>query len=253
MRLPDRVPLDLSRPEELAVQVRGDGDDSSCANHHAQDVGERFQDGPVGRPQAPGKGTPEGADSQGQDRKARTHDHGLGACDKGERTAGHNDGEKGPDPDSVQAWITRSINMFADSLVTVLPENGYLIGANCKPFQEALNGKLYEGFPSEWEYELEGTLNSLDLWNSLGPETKTTIVNGLANNQDDLSQFRYRFTGSLLANLVPFSRPRGVNIPGRGLSSGVLAIPNRNELARMIRLIVWRPHGIGGRDSWLKG
>lgn len=104
------------------------------------------------------------------------------------------------DPDSLAIWLTNTIAFLAESSAAARPPGSVLIGNNCKPFQPALNGKFFEAFPATWEGGLEGTLNTLDLWNANCPAPHVSGVNGIPSDPDNLRQFRYRFTGSLLAD-----------------------------------------------------
>ena len=103
-------------------------------------------------------------------------------------------------PDSLSAWLSRSMRVFADSVGTTLPQGGLVLGNNVKPHHPNLNGKLYEAFPGSNEGDLEGTLNDIDVWNSLEVDENVTSINGVYGNPNNLREFRYRFTGSLLTD-----------------------------------------------------
>lgn len=107
----------------------------------------------------------------------------------------------------IQAWLTESMAMFADSLAAGLPQGAVIMGNNSKPRHDALHGKLYEAFPgSPGEGYFDGTLMDLDIWNSLEGGTSVTSVNGLYPFQEvggspfDMPPFRFRYTGSLLSD-----------------------------------------------------
>ncbi|MBM4116237.1 hypothetical protein FJ251_00575 [bacterium] len=107
----------------------------------------------------------------------------------------------------IQAWLTESMAMFADSLAAQLPPSTVIMGNNSKPRHDALHGKLYEAFPgSPGEGYFDGTLMDLDIWNSLEFGTNLTSVNGLYPFQEvggspfDMPPFRFRYTGSLLSD-----------------------------------------------------
>ncbi len=104
------------------------------------------------------------------------------------------------EPDSILNWLTNSFRMISDSTGLTLPQGGLVLGNNCKPHFGSLNGKLYESFPSDFTGHLEGTLNDMDIWSSLEMDENVTSVNGLFPNEDDLGQFRYRYTASLLTD-----------------------------------------------------
>jgi len=104
------------------------------------------------------------------------------------------------DPEQVRLWTRDAITRFADELSATLPAGAYILGANCRPFQPNIHGKLFEGFPAEGEGELAGTLNSLDLWNSTGPAGELSALNGIPEYPALMSEFRYRYAGSLLSD-----------------------------------------------------
>ena len=103
-------------------------------------------------------------------------------------------------PDSIQAWLTRSFRMFADSTGLTLPPGGVVLGNNSKPHHRNLNGKLYEAFPGGFEGYLEGTLNDIDMWNSLQMDENILSTNGVFDDENDLAQFRFRYAASLLTD-----------------------------------------------------
>jgi len=102
-------------------------------------------------------------------------------------------------PDSLRAWLTRSMEMFADSLAAPLPAGAVLVGNNCRPRHGALNGKFYESFPSAPEGTLEGSLMNLDLWSSLAEGLYVTGTNGIWEDEDRRA-FRFRYAASLLSD-----------------------------------------------------
>jgi hypothetical protein len=103
---------------------------------------------------------------------------------------------------TIETWLFNSQRLFADSLAAALPTGGALIGNNCKPRHAALDGKFYEAFPAEgWENGVNGTLQDLDIWNSLADGINVTGINGVHTIQPtDPRAFRYRFAASLLAD-----------------------------------------------------
>jgi len=104
------------------------------------------------------------------------------------------------EPDTVQAWLDVALREISDSLRATIPAGGLLLGNNCKPYQSSLHGKFYEAFPASWESWLAGTLNDVDIWNSLSDGIDLTTLNGLYPQPYDTRQFRYRFAASLLVD-----------------------------------------------------
>ncbi|MBN2170328.1 MAG: hypothetical protein JW819_03275 [Candidatus Krumholzibacteriota bacterium] len=103
-------------------------------------------------------------------------------------------------PDSLEAWLDRALSDIADSLAATIPAGGLLLGNNCKPYQPSLHGKFYESFPASWESWLAGTLNDVDIWNSLADGQNITTLNGLYPQPYDTRQFRFRLAASLLTD-----------------------------------------------------
>lgn len=107
----------------------------------------------------------------------------------------------------VQAWLTETQQMFADSLRAALPPGAVVMGNNARPRYDALHGKLYEAFPgSRGEGYFDGSLMDLDIWNSLELGDNITSINAVypyvevEGSPTDMPPFRFRFTGSLLSD-----------------------------------------------------
>jgi hypothetical protein len=111
------------------------------------------------------------------------------------------DGDALPDdPADLANWMTEGVHYFSDNLGAALPEKGYLMGNNCKPYQPGVTGKLYEAFPGAWEGYVAGTLMDLDVWNSLEPGANINSINAVYLLTHDLRAMRYRLAASLLSD-----------------------------------------------------
>ncbi len=104
------------------------------------------------------------------------------------------------DPADLESWMTEGVLFFSDNVGAAVPENGYLMGNNCKPYQPGVTGKLYEAFPGAWEGYVAGTLMDLDVWNSLEPEANINSINAVYLLTHDLKAMRYRLAASLLSD-----------------------------------------------------
>ncbi|MCP4548223.1 MAG: T9SS type A sorting domain-containing protein [bacterium] len=106
----------------------------------------------------------------------------------------------------VYPWLTGAILTIGNELGDCVPPGGIVIGNNCAPHVEGLQGKFYEGFPAPWEGGLYTTLMDMDVWNSREHGINGLTVNGIyewesaGGSPDDMPPFRYRFTGSLLSD-----------------------------------------------------
>ncbi len=111
------------------------------------------------------------------------------------------DGDGIPDSDEDLAfWMTESVLYFSDAIGAALPEHGYVMGNNCKPYQPGISGKLYEAFPGNWEGYTPGTLMDMDVWNSLESGPNITSINAVYLLTHDLRAMRYRLAASLLTD-----------------------------------------------------
>jgi len=97
-------------------------------------------------------------------------------------------------------WMVEAVYYFSDELGARLPDGGYLMGNNCKPYQPGVQGKLFEAFPGQWEYYIPGTLNGLDIWNSLESGINITSVNAVHEDTWDLRVMRFLYTTTLLSD-----------------------------------------------------
>ncbi|MBM4118845.1 T9SS type A sorting domain-containing protein [bacterium] len=104
------------------------------------------------------------------------------------------------EPDSLAVWLADAVDYFADATAAALPAGALAMANNCITLQPTLNGNLYECFPATWEGGLFGTLGALDMWASAGSQPAVVAVNGVPEDSTSLREFRYRFTGSLLAD-----------------------------------------------------
>lgn len=104
------------------------------------------------------------------------------------------------EPDSLALWLADAVDFFAEASAAALPAGALAMANNAISLLPALNGNLYECFPADWEGGLLGTLGALDLWASAGRQPAIVAVNGVPEDSTNLREFRYRFTGSLLAD-----------------------------------------------------
>ncbi|HQO11243.1 MAG: FG-GAP repeat protein [Parcubacteria group bacterium ADurb.Bin115] len=70
------------------------------------------------------------------------------------------------------------------------------------PYQNIINGMMFEGFPSSWENggTWTGSMESYEKLSRLNVQPQTTVINVYHKNQEDYQNFRYGFSSALLGN-----------------------------------------------------
>ncbi|MDA3802972.1 MAG: putative glycoside hydrolase [Patescibacteria group bacterium] len=81
--------------------------------------------------------------------------------------------------------------------------NEYIIIGNAKvhlPYQNKLNGMMFEDFPSSWEGTWSDSLNTYSSLKAVNKEPKITIINSYNKNRENYSKMRFSLTSTLLEN-----------------------------------------------------